>query len=68
MYTTFGQLLEKSKKIDFLRFFTCGSPKNGSIEYSTGPENMIEYSRGLQNDHISCRKKNEVASIDPTVM
>ena len=48
---------KKSKKIDFLRFFTCGSPKNGSIEYSTGPENMIECSRSLQNDHISCRKK-----------
>ena len=52
-WTTFGKI----EKIDFLRFFTCGSPKNGSIEYSTGPENMIECSRSLQNDHISCRKK-----------
>ena len=41
--------MEKSKKIDFLRFFTCGSAKNESVEYSTGLEYVIEYSGGSKH-------------------
>ena len=49
--------MKKSKKIDFFRFFICGSPKNASIEYSTGLEMVVEYSEGLQNDLDPSQKK-----------
>ena len=49
--------MKKSKKIDFFRFFICGSPKNASIEYSTGLEMVVEYSEGLQNDLDPFQKK-----------
>ena len=45
----------KSKKSIFCDFFTCGSPKNVSIEYSTGLEITIEISEGLQNGQNSSR-------------
>ena len=59
--STFTPILEhfwkKSKKIDFCDFFTCRTPKNGSVEYSTGPEYVVEYSEGLQTHQNSFRKK-----------
>ena len=38
--------MKKSISPDFL---FVGSPKNASIEYSTGLEMVVEYSEGLQN-------------------
>ena len=59
--STFTPILEhfwkKSKKSIFAIFFTCGSPKNESVEYSTGPEYVVEYSEGLQTHQNSFRKK-----------
>ena len=40
---------KRKKSIFFPRFFICGSPKNASIEYSTGLEMVVEYPEGLQN-------------------
>ena len=47
----------ENRKNRFFAIFHLWVTQNVSIEYSTGPEHMIEYSPGLQNDHISCRKK-----------
>ena len=57
--STFTPILDNfwknRKKSIFCDFFTCGSPKNESVEYSTGLEYVIEYS-GLQTPQNSFGK------------